>query len=244
VIRLFNESDMKSLRPDSEAAVRILGRLTAYGLDCYFAPCWTLVREGTAVTFLSIMDGNAVLAGDVDEELLMFINMKLEIRAIRTNRKNGELIEQFEWDAEYGVVMTPGNAMDVPESPSCTLAPREIYPVVESCFGDLGFDAWYVDVSHRIRHGCCRIAGIKEGNAVVCCAMTVSECDGAALIGAVGTLPQARGRGYASSVVLHLARELDGEGKRVLLSPKNEGARRLYEKIGFVECGEWAELRR
>ena len=244
MIRLFNESDMKSLVPHSEAAVRILGRLSAYGIDCGFSPCWTLVREGAAAAFLSIMDGNGVVAGDVDEELLTFIGMKPELCAIRTSRKNGELIEKLGWSAVYGVVMTLGDAVEVPELIPDALLPREIYPVLESCFGDLGFDGWYVDVSHRIRHGCCRIAGIKEGDTVACCAMTVSECDGAALIGAVGTLPQSRGRGYASSVVLHLAREFDGEGKRVLLSPKNEGARRLYEKIGFVECGEWAELRR
>ena len=67
---------------------------------------------------------------------------------------------------------------------------------------------------------------------------------GGAVIGAVATLPDYRGRGYASACVSTLAASLQKEGRRIYLSPKNAGAQRLYAGLGFVPCGEWGTLQR
>ncbi len=152
-----------------------------------------------------------------------------------------------------------------------TPQPRELYPLLRACFGDAlpPFESWYVDVSHRFRHGWCRTAGIRTGGALAACAMTTAECGpepaaaenfpgnrgtsceginpyngGAALLGAVATQPEYRGRGYASRCLSALTAALQAEGRHVLLSPKNEYAQALYERLGFMVCGEWGEIHR
>ena len=102
----------------------------------------------------------------------------------------------------------------------------------------------YADVHHRLRHGLCRLAAVETDGGVAACAMTTAECAGGAVIGAVATLPDYRGRGYASACVSTLAASLQKEGRRIYLSPKNAGAQRLYAGLGFVPCGEWGTLQR
>ena len=118
---------------------------------------------------------------------------------------------------------------------------KQLYPLLVSCFasGIPPFDVWYADVSHRQRHGLCRIAAVLEDGVPVAGAMTVAACGGGALIGAVATRRESRGRGYASACVSRLTRALMKEGRQVYLSPKNETARRIYSRLGFIETGEW-----
>ena len=101
-------------------------------------------------------------------------------------------------------------------------SPRELYPLLSACFSEglPSFDGWYADVSHRLRHGCCRIAVVHENGRPVACAMTTAEGGGAALIGAVATHPDFRGRGYASACVAYLTALLQQERRQVFLSPR------------------------
>ena len=88
----------------------------------------------------------------------------------------------------------------------------------------------------------CRIAGVTEQGKTVSCAMTVAETETVWMIGAVATHPACRGRGYASAVVRSLVASGQAAGKRVLISPKNEAARSLYERLGFAVCGTWGTV--
>lgn len=243
-----------------------------------------------------------------------------------------------------GISGEMGGASLSPEMPDSVLvspAPREVYPLLCACFGDTlpPFESWYADVSHRLRHGHCRLVGVRAGETLAACAMTTAECPpdlragrpsrapegvaaewpegaaaewlegaasewpegpaaellegaaaewlkgpagsanaalpgapespaaagspagyaegtkynrqgdtlyngGAALIGAVATLPAYRGRGFASRCVSALAAALQAENRRVLLSPKNSPAEALYTRLGFAVCGEWGEIHR
>lgn len=227
-----------------------------------------------------------------------------------------------------GISGEMGGAPLSPEMPDSVLVsptPREVYPLLCACFGDTlpPFESWYADVSHRLRHGHCRLVGIRAGETLAACAMTTAECPpdlragrpsrapegvaagrlkgsasewsessaaewlkgpagsanaalpgapegpaaagspagraegtkynrqgdilyngGAALIGALATLPAYRGRGFASRCVSALAAALQAENRRVLLSPKNSPAEALYTRLGFAVCGEWGEIHR
>lgn len=251
MIREAESEELKKLTPDSEAAVRILGLAEAYGKQP-FVRFWQITKADHPVGYLSLLDGAAVLAlnaaavRDIAEETAAFLSMQPEIRYVRTSAETARRIAGDNWKLETGTVMTPGEALQTPLKVPERLTPREIYPVLAACFGDEmpPFSPWYVDVSHRMRHGCCRIAGFREHDGPAACAMTTSECAGAAIIGAVATLPSCRGKGYASASVLTLARTLMSEGRIVYLSPKNEAAHRLYAHIGFTDCGHWGTLSR
>jgi predicted GNAT family acetyltransferase len=57
-------------------------------------------------------------------------------------------------------------------------------------------------------------------------------------IAGVGTLPSARGRGYASQLTATLAREALSDGvSLVFLSAGNDDVARLYTKVGFRRVG-------
>lgn len=255
MIRKALESDVERLVPDTEGAARLRALVDAYGLERPFLRIWTDGKGG----FASLMDGAAVLSlpRGLDEEWRLFLAMQLEVKSVRGTAEDARrLADTGEWTVSAGAVTAPGSMLGDPETTTETLSPREVFPILTACFGKEAlpsFDAWYTDVSHRVRRRLCRLTGVREAGEPVACAMTVAECGaapcepaygGAAVIGAVATLPAARGRGYASACVLTLTRQLMGEGRRVFLSPKNGRAFQLYAGLGFVPCGEWGSAAR
>ncbi len=117
-----------------------------------------------------------------------------------------------------------------------TVSLRDLYPFLHPFFDDLPpFEAWYLDVSYRTRHGLCRHAAITDNGRIASSAMTVAEWKNGALLGGVATAPAYRRRGYAGRCVLSLTAALQARGKTVWICPYNLTARRLYESLGFRE---------
>lgn len=228
--------------PDSEAALRQCGQLAAYGVEMPFLRFY----QDDIGNRLSIMEDSAVLhaVGDT-EDMRLFLTMDPTVRFVRTDASTARLLAD-EWGVEYkteAVMEAPARAAASEQVSDVAL--KELYPVLLDGFGDEAlppFDVWYADVHHRFRRGRCRAVGVYENGVPVACAMTVAECDSAALIGAVATRSAARGKGYASACVLTLAARLQCEQKRVLLSPKNAYAHHLYDRIGFTVVGEWGSV--
>ena len=101
-------------------------------------------------------------------------------------------------------------------------------------------DALYVDLSHRMRHGCIRgrVACAPDGTPAAC-AVTLAETDRAGVL-AVACRPDFRGRGYASQALRAMCGVLHIAGKvPMLMSGAEMGA--FYGKNGFVVVDRWAE---
>lgn len=227
-----------------EASLRQCGQFAAYGADTPFLGFY----EDDHGNRLTVLDGAAVLcAVDNAEDMRLFLTMDSTVSQVRTDCRTAALLAA-DWETSYATEAV----MEAPKNASCSdvvqdVLPKEVYDVLVEGFGAdvlAPFDVWYADVHHRYRRGLCRIVGVVENGEVVATAMTVAECGEAALIGAVATRAVARGKGYASACVLTLASRLQNEGKRVLLSPKNEYAHRLYERIGFNVVGEWGSVKK
>ncbi|MBQ9413958.1 MAG: GNAT family N-acetyltransferase [Clostridia bacterium] len=232
---------VRSWEVRDEASLRILSQFAAYGDGQGFLRFY----QDDGGCYLSLMDDVATLSavGETSEMRLM-LQMDSTVRHIRTDRDTAALIA-----AERGLpfdtnAVMQASLLDASGGRAQFLELKAIYPVLVRGFGDAipPFDSWYADAHHRFRRGLCRAVGLCDGDAVVAVAMTVAECEKEALIGAVTTLPEARGKGYASDCVNTLTARLQREGKRVWLSPKNDPAKRLYERLGFVACGEWGSL--
>ena len=229
------------LPEDSDAAVKIAAKARAYGLSRPFLR----VYAGEGGSVLSVMDGVATLyAGSDADEALLFVCMSPDVHALRTDEETAA-----RFAASLGTPCQTGVTMEYRGDPMVnasaeTLSPRDAYPLLAEVFGESlpPFDVWYADVSHRVRHDMCRIAGVTEQGKTVSCAMTVAETETVWMIGAVATHPACRGRGYASAVVRSLVASGQAAGKRVLISPKNEAARSLYERLGFAVCGTWGTV--
>lgn len=265
---MIRRTDAPRIPGNSEAAVKLRALLHTYGAARPFLPFY----QGDDGSVCALLDGVCVwLPGGDPDEMALFLTMQPDVRAVRTSGEGARRLSKvFGAPAVCGAVMTPARTFDptstagppaaaatpvvpVPAAPTLIApTPRAYYPLLRACFGDTlpPFDSWYADVSHRLRHGGCRLLGIEADGRLAAGAMTTAECGpwesdaGAAVIGAVATLPGYRGRGFASRCVTSLAAALQAENREVLLSPKNSPAQALYAKLGFAVCGEWGEIHR
>ena len=82
-----------------------------------------------------------------------------------------------------------------------------------------------------------RYHGVVDGGRLLAMAGERFHLDGFTEISAVCTHPDARGRGLASSVTHHVARGILERDERPFLhvARGNDGARRIYEALGFTE---------
>ena len=111
----------------------------------------------------------------------------------------------------------------------------EIYAIVGKVFG-FEFEPWYLDMSHRIRHGVSRCRRL-EGSALV----IQHEINGEALISQVATLPGQRGRGFASRLLSAACAELSDSEVFILCEDKLIP---FYRNNGFEVCGRLVQLAR
>lgn len=255
MIRLAAEADFSACaRPAAtDGAVRIRSWHAAYGAQTRFLSSFTDGRG----TFLSVMDGFSVLAdltGDaiggaaVDEEWAAFIAMHPDIRRVRCTRAAGERLAAAQHvpvtagEVLRCAVCPAGGQTDGPV-PVRNVRAEGVYRLLCDAFPDGAlppFDAFYVDLSHRLRHGLCRIAAIEDPPGTpVACAMTVAEAPDAVVIGAVATAPQHRKKGYASACIRALLAE---DARPALIAPADDAAAQLYRSLGFSPCGGWAEF--
>lgn len=241
MIRTALESDFATL-PSDECAVRIYSLKRAYGLNAPFIRYYADDCGG----LLSIMDGAGVLyCIDNFEEWLIFISMNPDIFHLHCSGSVGKmLMANQDWQGREGVVLKYDGERNF-ATPSVCESPRlpHVHALLDSCFDSMtSLNAWYPDVSHRIRHDCAKIATILDENIVVSTAMTVAETDTAAVLGQVATHSDYRGRGHAKTCINSLISRC--KDKTLYILPMTNIAHSLYVKMGFVPDGEWAELQR
>lgn len=89
-----------------------------------------------------------------------------------------------------------------------------------------------------------RIALVRDpaDHRLLSMASAVAETGDAAMIIAVATDPEFRGRGYASACVARLVKGLNRRGRSACLFYNNPVAGRIYQRLGFREIGRWRML--
>lgn len=241
MIRTAIESDFELEAPD-ECLIRIHSLKRAYGLDASFIRYYADDDGG----LLSVMDGAGVLyCLENVEEWLLFISMNPDVSRLHCSSEVGRrLMASGNWQGREGNVLKYEGDRNV-TSPFVCETPYlpKVHALLCECFDEMApLNAWYPDVSHRIRHNCAKIATVLDGEKVVSTAMTVAETDSAALVGQVATHSNYRGRGYAKSCINSLTSRC--KDKSLYILPMTDIAHALYTKMGFTPVGKWAELQR
>ena len=242
MIRTAVDSDFTAMPGGDECAIRIHSLKNAYGLDVPFIRYYADDCGG----LLSVMDGAAVLSCTENrEEWAVFVTMNPDIFHLHCSAEMGrQLRKTGGWQGREGVVLKYAGIreFDVLEICETPYLPS-VHALLSECFDSMAsLNAWYPDVSHRIRHDCAKIATILDDNQVVSTAMTVAETDTAAVLGQVATHSDFRGRGYAQACINSLISRC--KHKSLYILPMNETAHSLYVKMGFIPDGAWAELQR
>lgn len=109
----------------------------------------------------------------------------------------------------------------------------EIYEILKSAF-DIDFETWYVDMSHRIRHGISAARRIENSVLVV-----QHNLNGEALLSQIATAPRFRNKGNAARLISAVCAELSPSTVFILC---RDDLIEFYTKIGFSKEGRYFQL--
>lgn len=98
------------------------------------------------------------------------------------------------------------------------------------------FEAWYVDISHRIRHGTAKAYSVNINNEIVSSGIFSSIHNNNAVLTSVNTAPEFRCMGYGSLLVSHMMCDISGTVFLMREKNKNE---HFYSRLGFINTGKW-----
>ncbi len=124
---------------------------------------------------------------------------------------------------------------------------REIYGLLRrNMFNDrskLVFEDFYVDMSHRIRHGCAQSCILKIGGAPCSCALAAFTYNDGAAISSVCTEKAFRGMGLGSLAVAELIKSLNAQNiGEIFINIEDDELLKFYEPLGFYKWGKWQEI--
>lgn len=226
----FNEFAVKDIY-----AVRIFSLLKAYGCKYPFARFYRQVNDcGEITAVLSALDKDITVSfsDHADQnELSEFLSV--------IGFSSALCDESLELSAEYesGMVMQCEKTIELsaPYIEIDEFPPLfDLYNFID--YGESNFEAWYVDINHRIRHGCAKAVTLNVNDEIISSAIFSSIYKDGAVLTGVRTKPEFRNMGYGSMLVSDMCCNFCGT---VYLMRENGRNESFYKKLGFKNTGRW-----
>lgn len=228
-------SELTEFKQTDIFSVRVFSLANAYGFKYPFVSFYRqLDDDGNVTAIMSSLDKVITLAvkskADYDEltDFLSFVGYSSLFCA-----------DEFVLDKSYsyGEIMKSSKKIELP----CDYRVIDEYPHLYDLFNfidypDIDFESWYVDISHRIRHGASKAYTVNIDDEIVSSAIFSSIYNDDAVLSAVQTKPEYRGRGYASSLVSAMCCDVKGTVYLMREEGRNE---HFYKALGFENCGKW-----
>lgn len=239
MITLITDKKELSFLPADPYAARITALAETYGTDYDFALFWVQKIDGVPVAAVSRVDGNATLScidGADFEEIISFLGAVGYSTLTFDARLADDLCitpQKTSYTVKYtgGASKCDGVLFDYDK--------KDIYALLCECGFELGdYGAFLADICSRLNKSTATLAAAELEGKLCACAFALFEGEKSVLLGAVGTSPAARGRGYASKLVGTLA-EIKSE-KEVFLFCRNDSLADFYSRLGFETVGRWA----
>lgn len=216
-------------------SVKIFSLFRAYGTKYPFVRFYAQKNNSEITAVICILDNDITLSyipnkADI-EELTEFINVMGFSTFLCDN--------DFVIDREYncGIVMSSERKTEI----VCDYTTVDEYPYLFDLFnfvdyGDVDFESWYVDISHRIRHGCAKAVTLNKDSEIISSAIFSSIYENNAVLTAVQTSLKFRNEGYASALVSAMCCDVTGTVYLLRENGKNES---FYKKLFFDNVGKW-----
>lgn len=217
-------------------SVRILSLLGAYGCKYPFARFYRQIDENETVTaILSVLDKDITVSYDDSiadkEEIAEFVSVLGYDSVLCSELPINSSV------CERGAIMQTDKTIELPnrfgavnEYPNLF----DLYRFID--YGTNSFDAWYVDINHRIRHGFAKAFTLDIDGEIVSSAIFSSIYNDSAILTAVRTKPELRGMGYGSALISSICCDFGGTVYLMRENGKNES---FYKKLGFKNTGIW-----
>lgn len=212
-------------------ALKIFALLLCYGTKYDFCRFYT--ADGAVICG---QDGSFVLSdfGNCDfEELAEFLTMN-GFAEIFCSEYAGKALSENMTCIRSDVHLMRFNGIGVPCDTKKNTPLEELFNILKTSF-DIDFEPWYLDMSHRIRHGVARTRRLDASALVI-----QHELFGSALISQVASAPGERGKGGASRLISAVCAELSESDIFVICEDELCG---FYEKNGFSKICKKCILR-
>lgn len=200
--RIYFAEQISGLPAQGIEPNKIRALFLAYGGEYDFC---RFFRQGS--TFLAALDGSFVIAeqpGADIEELAQFLALHGFMDIFCSEDMGQALIPLLSAD------FTPVNLMEYVGGKGGALpgdcSPSDAWRIIGSRF-EIYFEPWYLDMSHRVRHGISRC--ISNGRAAL---VIQHELNGEALISQVSVLAEYERQGIAGALLRQGQRGDSGEG--------------------------------
>lgn len=222
MIKQIHHTDVKL--SESYYGYKIRSYLNAYGTKYDFCKLFANETGGVILVYNSTM----IADGSFDEsELDGFIQMLSPITVEVPGNISLDLSEQY--------VRTERTLFKAPDDICCgedfgvkhNTFISECFPILSEAFGITEFDEWYVDISHRIRHGISDIYLYRTTT------VTKSfDIDGFVFLSHIATAKSDRGQGTAGKLLKWICENQQKDCKDVYLYSKRERYT-FYQSLGF-----------
>lgn len=228
-ISQFDDWDIRDI-----FSVRILSLLYAYGCKYQFATFYRQVIDGKITAIISKLDNDITLSvadGFDNEEIVHFLCISGYSTVLSCDK--------FMLSSRYeeGMVMACTSKR---EKPMINTVLDE-YPKLMDLFnfidyGAQDFKAWYVDISHRVRHKSAKAYTLNVNDEIISSGILSSIIDGYAILTAVRTKDEFQGMGYGGCLVCSICNDVNGTVYIMRDMDRNE---RFYENCGFENIYRW-----
>ncbi|MGN0478712.1 MAG: GNAT family N-acetyltransferase [Hominenteromicrobium sp.] len=222
---------IEAIAPHCEASpfgCQILSAAKAYGFQRPFAQFWA--DNGAAY---GLLDGVMRVSGRVEdaEEARAFLKAVGAQRVI-CDEKNAVLLAP---EPEMrGVILQ--KALYGGEAAGGEVSLRALYEVLRENGMASEFEPFYLDLSHRVRHGTARCAALYRGEEMTAAAAALLGGK-EALITAVAVRPAFHRRGLGREIMGEIEARLGTRTAYVLRAEHENEA--FYASLGYTPCGVW-----
>ena len=231
--RITAPEDFERLPDRGIEAQKIRALYKAYGAEYDFCRFYRQNDD----TFLAVLDGDYILCeGEADNSELAGFFSAYGFGSVFCSEKAAEELSgricavcheiylmRYAGGAEYAENIEPQPQLD------------KVYEILKTAF-DIQYEPWYLDMSHRIRHGISRCI-ILEGST-----LTVQhDINGEALLSQIAALPQSRRKGNSRRLIRAVCGGLMPSEVFVLCEKE---LTEFYRKCGFEPVGLKCLLKR
>ncbi len=230
-----NEYQLNTFSLTDIYSVRIFSLLKAYGCKYPFARFYRQKNHNGRITaVMSALDKDITVSfcEDADrDEISEFISV-IGFSSVLCDENL-----KMNFPYESGIVMKTDKTVEfsIPYIEIDEYPPLfDLYNFID--YGENNFEAWYVDINHRIRHGCAKAVTLNVNDEIISSAIFSSIYNGSAVLTGVQTNPEFRKMGYGSALVSEMCCNFGGT---VYLMRENARNESFYIKLGFENTGRW-----
>lgn len=233
--KINNIHEIDNFKNNDLYSIRIMSLIKAYGCGYDFARFYAQFDiKGNITAIISYLDGDYTLSlsdGADNNELSQFFSMSGLLSLLSD--------DSFVMDRPYdsGVVMCADKRVEF----DVKGAHLQRFPKLMELFNFIDYDktdfeSWYVDISHRIRHGCAAAYTLEANGETVSSGIFTSIYNNNAILSAVKTSEQSRRKGYGLALVSEMMADIPG---KVYLMREKEINESFYKRLGFDNIGVW-----